>query len=78
VIRRKTNGILSGNIGLMTTYHEIFNINVLTDIIDTYSHEYVLKPYFKEYLHRINWVILSTNPNAVDFLKENLLGVFKY
>jgi len=51
--------------------HTLFNISVLTDIIDEYSFEYLLKPFFKECLHKINWGYLSLNQNAIDILMKN-------
>ena len=53
---------------MLKNEHILFNIHVLTDIIDSYSIEYVLKQFFNDNIDKINWDMLSTNPNAIDYL----------
>ena len=46
--------------------------DVLSNIVATFAAEYRLLPWVKLYLDKLNWKILSMNPNATELIKNNL------
>jgi hypothetical protein len=52
--------------------HKLFNIPDLTNIINSYCQEYVLTSFFNDNIDKIDWSVLSLNPNAMDILIKNI------